>query len=122
MVVFEIKFGQVAVQMGFRNAVEVTVNPALHDGEKRLNRVCVCKAAMPHVFIRRMVDGSVAGRFFPGLGETGASSVIKYDLRSTCVTIALRSVFAVTSATWRERTLPSRSTSENTAIFFGSGP
>ena len=51
MVVFEIKFAQISVRMGFRNAVELAVYATLHNGEKRFNRVGVHKATMPHVLV-----------------------------------------------------------------------
>jgi hypothetical protein len=54
----------------------------------------------------------------PIFSQAAASSVMRQDLRLACMTIALRSVLAVTSATWRDLR---GSTGANTAILFGGG-
>ena len=42
-------------------------NAALHDREKRLNRVCMREATMSRVLVDAMVDRAMAGKFLAGL-------------------------------------------------------
>ena len=62
---FEIPFRQIAVQVGLRYGMVCTVDRALHQREPTLCGVSVGKPAEPHVFVRGMVDGAVAGELAP---------------------------------------------------------
>ena len=51
MVVFEIGFGEVTMQMSLADMVELPVNGPLEQSEEPLDRVGVVKAASAHIFV-----------------------------------------------------------------------
>ena len=60
VIVFEVRFGKVAVQVRFADVVELPVHGALEQREERLDCVGVVEAARANVLVSRMVDGAVS--------------------------------------------------------------
>ncbi len=65
-VVPEIEFRQVAVQVGFANAVEVSVDAALYQGKVAFDGVRVPEVTA-HVFLGAVVYGAMTGEFLADL-------------------------------------------------------
>ena len=59
MVVFEVRFGEIAVQVRFADMMKLPVHGTFQQREEQLNRVGMVEAARPNVFVSRMVDGAV---------------------------------------------------------------
>src|SRR5579871_2636080 len=56
VIVAEIELDQIAVQMGFANAVEVAIDTTLQDGEGTFNGVRVNEAALGHILADGVID------------------------------------------------------------------
>lgn len=118
VVVPEVEFGEVAVQMFLADVLIDAVDAAFQDGEETFRGIGMGVAA--NVFISRVVDGAVAGEPLPNFPVDAA--FVGAQMRRL-VDPGLKDwpqVAALTSGTCRERTRPCRSTSATTA-FFGAG-
>jgi hypothetical protein len=60
VVVLEVRFGEVAMQVRFADVVELPVHGSLQYGEERLDGVGVMEAAGSNVLVSRMIDGPVS--------------------------------------------------------------
>jgi hypothetical protein len=77
MVVFEVRFGQVSMQVRRAGMMELPVHRALKQRKECFGRVR--RGAVAHIFVSRMVHSAVAEK--------------RWDLRLACVTRILRNVF-----------------------------
>ena len=62
MVVFEIGFAKVAVQVSLADVVELAVNGALEQRKKAFNRIRVMEPASADILVSRVVDRAVTGK------------------------------------------------------------
>ena len=63
VVVFEIRFGQVAVQMRLTDMMELAIDSALEQANKAFDGICMVETASANVLVSRMVDGPVTREF-----------------------------------------------------------
>ncbi len=113
LIVAEVELGKVALQVLLREMVVGAHDPALEDREVALNGVRVNVAA--HVLADAVIDRTAALELAAKRFATAPSSVMTAVAASICSLMMGLRFFAVTDGTWCERTLPPRSTSENTA-------
>lgn len=61
VVLVEVKFRQIAVNVGFADMVEVAIDAALQDGERTFHGVGMNEAAPGDIISDGVIDGSVRG-------------------------------------------------------------
>ena len=111
----------VALQVLLRDAVERAHDAALQDREEALGRLDTSAVLVPVVLASGVHNGRAGGEVLAD-GQS-SEAVVRVERRPLVgvLSMTVRNVLAVTSATWVARTRPPRSTSAWTACFFGSG-